>query len=154
MPLMTVLRRRPPSVVAVVFWLVATTSWWFFPPGVEALREFRTWSNRTACQNAVLPGYIFAYSKYAGQLVESKGRTNSNLQDFRHECQLKGGTSKCHICEDVACGSDLQGGLCHLQLQGVSSGDMSTNVPVVTDAAWAVAPGGGTFRKDFGGRYF
>jgi len=157
MPLVTVLRRRPPSspitpaVVAVVFWLVATTSWWFFPPGVEALREFRTWSNRTACQNAVLPGYIFAYSKYAGQLVESKGRTNSNLQDFRHECQLKGGTSKCHICEDVACGSDLQGGLCHLQLQGVSSGDMSTNVPVVTDAAWAVAPGGGTFRKDFGG---
>jgi hypothetical protein len=28
---------------------------------------------------------------------------------------------------------------------------MSTNVPVVTDAAWAVAPGGGTFRKDCGG---
>ena len=134
--------------IACIVWIGLTPLW--------ALREFRTWSNRSACDNAQWPGYIFAYSKYNGQKYESKGRTNTNLQDFRHECQLHGGASKCHICENIPCGSDyhsngnnFDGGTCHLQLQGVSNVDMSTNIPVVTDTAWAVSPTG-TFRKNFG----
>ena len=134
--------------VVFVIWFGLTPLW--------ALREFRTWSNRSACETAQWPGYIFAYSKYNGQKFESKGRTNTNLQDFRHECQLQGGASKCHICENIPCGSDynsdgsnFNGGTCHLQLQGVSYADMSTNIPVVTDTAWAVSPTG-TFRKNFG----
>ena len=58
----------------------------------------------------------FAYRKYDGQEVESKGRVNSNLQDFRHECNVLGGRSKCHICEVIDC--DADGGSCALQLQG------------------------------------
>ena len=111
-----------------------------------ALREFRPWSNRTLCEKAVAPAYPFAYSKYLNQSFDSKGRVNSNKQDFRHECQVRGGKSKCHICEDIICKSDS--GTCFLQLQGVSTSNMSVNVPSVSDSAWPV---NGTHIKDFGG---
>ena len=71
---------------------------------------------------------------------------NSNLQDFRHECYVLGGRSKCHICEDIDC--DGEGGTCHLQLQGVASNYMSINIPTVSDTSWAV---GGSFKHDYGG---
>lgn len=103
-----------------------------------------TWHCR--CEKAINISYPFAYSKYQSQTIESKGRTNSNLQDFRHECQGKGGTSKCHMCERIACSSDI--GTCELQLQGVSTADMSVNMPTVSDIAWAV---GGAHRSDYGG---
>lgn len=51
--------------------------------------------------------------------VEAKGRTNTNLQDERHECEMRGVRSKCHVCEDIACGDDLDS-TCAVQLQGVS----------------------------------
>src|SRR3546814_4474387 len=73
-----------------------------------------------------------------------QGRSVSNAQDFRHECQAQGGRSKCHICEKISCGD---GHTCDMQLQGVQTSDMSTNIPTVTDSAWAV---GGLFRYDFG----
>jgi hypothetical protein len=112
-----------------------------------AVRQFRSWSVRTPCENAQQPNYPYAYSKYGGEGIESKGRVNSNLQDFRHECQAKGGLSKCHICEDIAC----SGGTCHLQLQGVSTKNMSKNIPTVSDDAWAVtAATTGVHRHDFG----
>lgn len=75
-----------------------------------------------------------------------KGRVNSNLQDFRHECQVLGGRSKCHICEDIECLSET--GTCALQLQGVNTSDISENIPTVSDHAWAV---GGSYRSDYGG---
>lgn len=112
----------------------------------NALREFRLFSTRSVCETARDPNYPFAYSKYLGQEVESKPRVNSNLQDFRHQCQVLGGQSKCSICEDIECNSDT--GICSLQLQGVNSTDMSINIPTVSDTAWAV---GGDFRYDFGG---
>ena len=71
---------------------------------------------------------------------------NSNQQDFRHECFVLGGQSKCHICEDINCSGE--GGTCHLQLQGVDSSLMSTNIPTVSDTSWAV---GGSFKRDYGG---
>lgn len=58
---------------------------------------------------------------------------------------MQGGLSKCHICEEIECLSDI--GTCQLQLQGVSSTEMAVNVPVVSDTAWAV---GGTHRRDYG----
>lgn len=114
---------------------------------VSSLREFRSWSDRTFCPKIQWPNYPFAYSKYYGQTVESKGRVNSNIQDFRHECQVRGGRSKCHICETIDCDSS-NGKKCNVQLQGVNSTAMSTNIPVVSDTAWAV---GGSFRHDYGG---
>jgi hypothetical protein len=58
---------------------------------------------------------------------------------------VQGGTSKCHICEEIECRSEL--GLCQLQIQGVFSENMSVNIPVVSDTAWAV---GGSHRRDYG----
>lgn len=51
--------------------------------------------------------------------VETKGRVNTNMQDERHQCDRRGVRSKCHICEDIICGSDLASS-CSYQLQGVS----------------------------------
>jgi hypothetical protein len=82
----------------------------------QSLRLFRTWSNRTLCEKSRSTNFPFAYSKHSDQKIESKGRVNTNLQDFRHDCQIRGGRSKCHICEDIECLSDTS--TCHLQLQG------------------------------------
>ena len=71
---------------------------------------------------------------------------NTNLQDFRHTCEFRGGRSKCHICEDILCLSE--NGTCALQLQGVRSSDMSTNIPAVSDVAWPV---NGLHKTDYGG---
>lgn len=75
-----------------------------------------------------------------------QGRVNSNLQDFRHECTVFGGRSKCHICEDIICSSET--GTCPLQIQGVNTSEMSINIPTVSDDAWAV---GGRYKHDYGG---
>eukprot|EP01041_Mallomonas_annulata_P002580 gene2580-5042_t len=111
-----------------------------------SLREQRTWSTRSQCDMAKFINWPFAYSKYLGQHIENKGRVNTNLQDFRHECRYQGGRSKCHICEEIACHS--QRGSCSLQLQGISSSDMSINVPVLSDFAWPI---GGAHKTDYGG---
>lgn len=73
---------------------------------------------------------------------------NSNLQDFRHPCEIRGGRSKCHICEEIDCSSET--GKCQLQLQGVSSSIISNNIPTVTDDAWAV---NGSHRHDYGSEH-
>jgi len=82
------------------------------------------------------PEWPFAYSKYAGQVEEIKGRTSTNLQDMRHTCTAPGVESKCHICEDIVCeGVD---NICSYQIQGVSTSEMSVNIPTVSDVPWAV----------------
>ena len=91
--------------------------------------------------------YPFAMEKYAGMVYEGKGRVNSNKQDFRHDCQVLGGKSKCNLCEDIDCAS-TKDSTCFLQLQGVDGKNMSKNIPTITDTAWAV---GGAHRKDWGG---
>lgn len=113
----------------------------------NGLREHRSWSTRTECEKAQYTNYPFAYSKYAEQTYESKARVNSNQQDFRHECQRRGGESKCHICEDIQCDSTFSDG-CALQIQGVNASAMSQNIPAASDTAWAV---NGVHRRDFGG---
>ncbi len=113
---------------------------------LDALREFRSWSTRENCAKSQLPNYPYAYEKYKGQVYESKSRVNTNLQDFRHTCGLKGGRSKCNICEEIEC--DADDGTCSLQLQGVDVANMSTNVPTLSDTAWAI---GGSHRRDYGG---
>ncbi len=87
-------------------------------------------------------------------MEEKKGHVLSNRQDVRHECQTKGVQSKCHICEDIRCGdlnsnsSLTSGETCSFQLQGVSTDEMSRNIPTVSDVPWAV---GGSYRYDYGG---
>ena len=65
---------------------------------------------------------------------------------MRHECEAKGTEAKCHICEDIKCGSSLDK-ICNYQLQGVKTSEMSKNIPSVSDIPFAV---GGTHRYDFG----
>ena len=74
-----------------------------------------------------------------------QARVNTNLQDFRHQCQSLGGRSKCNICEEIKCRATH--GTCALQLQGIRSSDMSYNVPSISDTAWPI---NGRHRKDFG----
>lgn len=112
----------------------------------------RAWTTQKWCKSVIDPQWPFAYSKYRGQTEERNGRVMSNLQDVRHKCQTRGVQSKCHICEDIDCG-DANGkdnrSLCHFQWQGVSTNDMSKNIPTITDVPWAV---GGSYRYDYGGQ--
>ena len=114
-----------------------------------AMQIARPWTTKHWCQSVVRPEWPFAYSKYDGQIEETKGRVSTNEQDVRHECHTLGVQSKCHVCEDVVCSPEEgDGQICHFQLQGVSWEDMSVNVPTVSDVPWAV---GGSHRFDFGG---
>jgi len=112
----------------------------------------RTWTTKHWCDSVIDPEWPFAYSKYKNQTEERKGRVMSNRQDVRHTCQTKGVRSKCHVCEDIQCGNggmnSSSSGICHFQLQGVSTNDMSKNIPTVSDVPWAV---GGSHRYDYGG---
>ncbi|CAM9756937.1 unnamed protein product [Scytosiphon promiscuus] len=110
------------------------------------MRIPRPWSGQSSCNRTVDPSWPFAYSKHREQEVETKGRTNTNLQDQRHQCDRRGVRSKCHVCEDIACGEGLNSE-CSYQLQGVNASMLATNVPVVSDTPWAV---GGSHRNDFG----
>jgi hypothetical protein len=115
---------------------------------INGLREFRSWSTRHVCEMSRFANYPFAFAKYDGQVSEDKARVNTNEQDFRHECQVRGGRSKCHICETIECSSEANDGYCELQLQGVNATSMSYNIPVSADTSWSV---GGGFKRDFGG---
>ena len=129
----------------------------------HAMKIRRPWTTKHWCQSVITPEWPFAYSKYKGQIEETKGRVSSNKQDVRHICETQGVQSKCHICEDIQCGgddddddtdgknkdgSDSSHSICHFQLQGVAWDKMSQNIPTVTDIPWAV---GGSHRYDFGG---
>ena len=108
------------------------------------MRITRPWSTKHWCESVRKPEWPFAYSKYKGQVEETKGRVSTNEQDMRHKCETRGVQSKCHICEDIFCGAD---DVCHFQIQGVQYDKMSSNIPTVSDIPWAV---GGNHRYDFG----
>jgi len=115
----------------------------------DCLQITRPWTTQHWCKSVINPKWPFAYAKYHGQKEEPKGRVSTNAQDMRHECQTQGVQSKCHICEEIACGeNNHQNQTCHFQIQGVDWRDMSTNIPTITDMPWAV---GGRHRFDFGG---
>lgn len=114
-----------------------------------AMQLTRTWTTQHWCESVIQPEWPFAYSKYKGQVEETKGRVSTNKQDVRHECDVRGVQSKCHICADFACASgESKNQTCHFQLQGVSWEDMSVNIPTVSDVPWSV---NGSHRYDFGG---
>ena len=121
----------------------------------HAMQVRRTWTTKHWCESVIDPEWPFAYSKYKSQTEEKKGRVLSNRQDVRHECQTQGVASKCHVCEDIQCGNtntntsnSSLNEVCSFQLQGVSTDDMSKNIPTVSDVPWAV---GGSYRYDYGG---
>ena len=120
--------------------------------------------------------FIAAYSKYndpelntsnsssSSSFLEEKGFiSSSNRQDMRHVCQTQGFRSKCHVCESFACGSSSstttttsnetqkqqqKQQTCHFQIQGISTSQMSINIPTSTNVPWAV---NGRHRYDYGG---
>ena len=112
---------------------------------VESLREFNIYNNATYCSKVQQPFYPFAYTKYLNHKLETKSRTNTNLQDFRHSCQTRGGLSKCHVCKTIT--DSTTNYTYYIQLQGVNTNSMSINIPTVTDTAWSV---GGQYRYDYG----
>ena len=113
---------------------------------VAGFRIARPWTEKHWCESVREPEWPFAYSKYAGQVMERKGRTNIDQQDTRHACATKGVESKCHVCEPIACGEDGSA-TCNYQTQGVSWHGLSVNVPTASDSPWAIAGG---HRYDFG----
>lgn len=119
--------------------------WIIHDDGVQAMRVTRPWSTKHWCDSVRKPEWPFAYSKYHGQVEETKGRVSTNEQDMRHECDLRGVQSKCHICEDIDCGENMSM-TCNFQIQGIHSDEMSINIPTVTDVPWAVE---GRHRYDF-----
>ena len=82
----------------------------------------------------------YAYRKSPTQIFETKGRTVSNAQDFRHDCGTRGAQSVCHRCEDFLCGTGLTQGICNFQLQGILWAELPSNIPTVTDTPFAVGP--------------
>lgn len=113
-----------------------------------AMRIRRPWTTKNWCESVVDPEWPFAYSKYKNQIEERKGRVYSNRQRVGHQCQFRGVQSKCHICEEIDCGEDKTK-KCQFQLQGVAPGELSSNIPTITDGPWAV---GGSHRFDFGNK--
>jgi len=116
----------------------------------NAMQMARPWTTKPWCQSVIEPEWPFAYSKYHGQIEETKGRVSTNRQDVRHVCETRGVQSKCHICEEITCGDPPGSGICQFQIQGVSWHDMSVNIPTVSDVPWAV---NGSHRYDFGGEF-
>jgi sugar lactone lactonase YvrE len=109
----------------------------------------RHWTTQHWCDSVIIPQWPFAYAKYVGQpMEETKGRVSSNRQDVRHECDRRGVRSKCHLCEEIACGAQINQTCGQFQLQGVSWRELSSNIATVTDVPWAV---NGSHRYDFGG---
>jgi hypothetical protein len=115
-------------------------------PMCVAMQIRRPWTTKDWCESVMSVEWPFAYSKIHNQTEERKGRVLSNYQDMRHVCQTRGVQSKCHICEDITCGYNRTE-KCNFQIQGVSSREMSRNIPTITDVPWAV---GGLHRYDFG----
>ena len=161
--------RIPLSIFTFTFTFISTAIS-ISIPHATAMQVRRTWTTKHWCKSVIDPEWPFAYSKYKGQQEERKGKVLSNRQDVRHECETRGAQSKCHICEDIQCagsgsgsgddedhdstdstdgeGSDSTTSICHFQLQGVSTEEMSKNIPTVSDTPWAV---GGSHRYDYGG---
>lgn len=106
----------------------------------------RSWTVQHWCRSVEQPNWPFAYQKSSAQTLEWKGRVNSNRQDVRHECATFGVRSKCHRCEDFACGASRA--TCAYQLQGMNWSQLPKNIPTVTDVPWAV---GGKYRYDYQG---
>lgn len=114
----------------------------------HAWRDFQPWNEHQWCQEVVEPSWPFAYAKQTGQVAEHKGRTASNVQQLGHTCTTAGAASKCHRCEDIACGNDLRS-TCAFQIQGIDWAGLPKNVPTLSDTPFAVGPAV-THRKDYG----
>ena len=138
----TILYQFIPPTLLLLLLILATLATLVTP-----MRIHRPWTTKQWCSSVTSPAFPHAYSKHSLQTSEIKSRVSSSLQDNRHTCTVAGVQSRCHICEDIKCGDDLNQ-TCNYQLQGVAVGEMSVNIPSVTDIPFAV---GGTHRYDYGG---
>jgi len=110
-----------------------------FAPPALAWRHFTGWTDKEWCASVLEPDWPFAYAKIPLQPYEPRGRTAVDLQDMGHECNLRGALSKCHRCEDIACGTALDE-TCSYQIQGVPASALAANVPTTADTPFAVGP--------------
>ncbi|KAA0152321.1 hypothetical protein FNF29_03887 [Cafeteria roenbergensis] len=119
------------------------------PSPAAAWRAQLPWTEKHWCESVVDPVWPFAYAKGPVSTFpeEHKGRTSSSFQDMRHTCEQHGARTKCHICEDIACGSPPTQ-TCSYQIQGVDLASLPPNVPVITDTPFAVG-GAVSHRNDF-----
>lgn len=100
-------------------------------------RQFTGWTDKHWCESVIEPEWPFAYAKVPLQSFEPRGRTAQDLQDMGHVCNLRGALSKCHRCEDIACGPALDQ-VCNYQIQGVPPSALAANIPSVPDTPFAV----------------
>jgi hypothetical protein len=111
----------------------------------NGMQIFKYWADRHKCIAVVKPVWPFALSKEPTQTFERKGRSSSNFQHLGHECDIRGGSTKCRICEDITCGPG-NSQICPLQIQGMDEKQLPKNIPTMSDAPWAI---GGKYRYDF-----
>ena len=111
-------------------------------------RHYTAWSDDHWCDLTKDPHWPFAYAKFLGQEKEEKGRVATNIQNLGHVCNKRGAWSKCYICEDIQCGTEANQ-TCAMQIQGISTANLPTNIPTVSDTPFAVGPRV-QHRNDFG----
>jgi hypothetical protein len=111
----------------------------------NSMQIFKYWAERHKCIAVIKPVWPFALAKSATQAYEEKGRSASNFQHLGHDCNTRGGRTKCRICEDIQCGPG-QAQICPLQIQGMDATNLPKNIPTISDAPWAI---GGRHRYDF-----
>ena len=116
------------------------------PSLARAMRIHKAWTSKHWCKSVIKPHWPFAYAKLSSQTMEPKGRVVSSFQDMGHECVLFGARTKCHRCEDIVCGDNLDE-VCSYQLQGVDWFELPKNIPTASDVPWAID---GKHRNDFG----
>eukprot|EP00935_MAST-01C_sp_MAST-1C-sp1_P002723 g2723.t1 len=113
------------------------------------MRVYRPWTSKHWCDSVVEPQWPFAYSKYQNQLLEFKGRVNSNIQDVRHKCSIAGVQSKCHICEPIKCGRyEIQTNVSITQEVGWQ-GQIHVDGDTVNGEVWTKSHVGLTSESDF-----
>ncbi|KAF1323373.1 Proteins containing ca2-binding domain, partial [Globisporangium splendens] len=141
-------RRRHLRIQSIFSVLVTTLCCLIAVARAMVLR--RSWTAQHWCKSVKQPNWPFVYQKTTTQLLEWKGRSNSNNQDMCHKCTTFGVRSKCHRCEDIVCGSPASStsSTCAYQLQGIAWSQLPKNIPTVTDVPWAI---GGKHRYDYGG---
>jgi len=112
-----------------------------------SLQVFKSWIEHPWCESVFDAHWPFEVAKQVADAFETKGRVTSNRRNLGHVCATRGAESKCHRCEDIACGGSLSD-VCQLQVQGVDWSQLHPNVMALWDVPWAV---GGSHRNDFQG---
>jgi hypothetical protein len=120
--IMLPIRPATRTTIVLLFLLLVQSS--------NSMQIFKYWAERHKCIAVIKPVWPFALAKSATQAYEEKGRSASNFQHLGHDCNTRGGRTKCRICEDIQCGPG-QAQICPLQIQGMDATNLPKNIQLV-----------------------